>query len=235
MADDLEPDVGTQVRLLREAAGLSQGQLAEMAATNQQTVQRIEAGKTENSKATPKLLAVLKSIELRTEASHSDIIRAYMTQLDTQNIKKEIRRKQSSIEDGVERITLGNNYILNFSSEIEPGLILIRPDRQTNFKLPDLAPQPDRMIALYVPTSDMEPEYEPGDIIFADTMSPPIPNVSCIFHNNASESKIATIKRLVSSTKDDWHVKSWSPNKDITLSKSDWPVCVRIVGKFSRR
>lgn len=57
---DLTPEEGARIREAREAAGLSQTDLARLAETTQQTIDRIERGVTRRSKAISSILAALE-------------------------------------------------------------------------------------------------------------------------------------------------------------------------------
>lgn len=237
-----EGDLGKEIRNLRVSAGISQGELAQMAGTNQQTVQRLESGATTSSRATPKILEVLRHIQLRMGASEDDFTRAYLAEYDKNKIKKSIFNQKSSqivqkklFKEHDIYPSLDLEFPLYFSIEKEPGIISLDSGKSVNFALSNMLPSTGSSFAIYVPVSDMEPELEPGDILIVDRLSPPIPNVTCVFYQGTNTGSPATIKRLLISTKDEWHVKSWRPEREFSLLKSTWPLCTRVIGKFARR
>ena len=48
----------------------------------------------------------------------------------------------------------------------------------------------------------------------------------------------ATIKRVRRKTGNTWYLRQWTPPEgmkaDSTLSRQEWPICHRVVGKYSR-
>jgi phage repressor protein C with HTH and peptisase S24 domain len=85
----------------------------------------------------------------------------------------------------------------------------------------------------------MVPEFEPGDVAMVNPHLPIVADVTCIFYGERDGATRATIKRLVRQTPDVWHVKQWNPPEGMkaqfTLSRSEWQLCHRTLGKYSRR
>jgi transcriptional regulator with XRE-family HTH domain len=80
--------------------------------------------------------------------------------------------------------------------------------------------------------------YRPGDIAIVNPRLPFLRDEPHIFtngeHASAHEYR-ATIKHLVGATAKEWQVKQFNPPKALTLAKAEWPVALRVVGKFNRR
>src|SRR5215472_12047247 len=96
-----------------------------------------------------------------------------------------------------------------------------------------------RAYGLYVTGESMVPEFEPGDIALVNPHLPVVTDTTCIFYGASKENEVrATIKRLRRKTGDTWYLRQWNPpdgtKADFTLSRKEWPICHRVVGKYSR-
>jgi phage repressor protein C with HTH and peptisase S24 domain len=84
----------------------------------------------------------------------------------------------------------------------------------------------------------MVPEFEPGDIALVNPHLPVVLDTTCIFHAAREDEVRATIKRLRRKTGDTWYLRQWNPPEgtkaEFTLSRKEWPICHRVVGKYSR-
>jgi transcriptional regulator with XRE-family HTH domain len=92
---------------------------------------------------------------------------------------------------------------------------------------------------LLVKDTAMEPEFWPGDIALVHPHLPPIPQSACVFKTETPPGgERSQLKHLVSFDDAVWHVRQWNPPKgmkrEFTLSREEWPVCHRVVGKYSR-
>jgi DNA-binding XRE family transcriptional regulator len=238
------PITGDQVRTSRERLGWSQAQLAEKAGTNQQTIQRIEAGKTRHSRALQSILRVFMSHENEltlgpsyrkpsvaiSEAEHTKDISSYI---------KDIRRGSASHDDGV-------SIFLTLWTETGKMQMVTRPI--------DVVPRSSRFFgsqktfAIYVSDTVMSPEFQPGDYALVDPIAPPIPDVSCLFLSGPGQGwrpdteewaelisdQALCIRRLMRATVEAWETEQWNPAETGSLSRTEWPVCLRIIGKISR-
>jgi transcriptional regulator with XRE-family HTH domain len=85
----------------------------------------------------------------------------------------------------------------------------------------------------------MEPEFWPGDIALVHPHLPPLPQSACVFKTETPPGgERSQIKHLVSFDNATWRVRQWNPPQgtkgEFTLSRKEWPVCHRVVGKYSR-
>jgi transcriptional regulator with XRE-family HTH domain len=90
-----------------------------------------------------------------------------------------------------------------------------------------------------VKDSAMEPEFWPGDVALVHPHLPPGPQSACVFRTEAPPGEAHTqLKHLVSVDAAVWHVRQWGPpqgmKREFTLSRKEWPICHRVVGKYSR-
>lgn len=90
---------------------------------------------------------------------------------------------------------------------------------------------------VYISGDSMAPAFEPGDYALVHPKLPPLKDVDVVLYrvfNPAGDSR-ALIKRLIGQTPQVWRVKQWNEPKEFELKKSEWSVCHRVVGKYSRR
>lgn len=79
----------------------------------------------------------------------------------------------------------------------------------------------------------MCPAYNPGDMAIVHPRLPVIINKTYIFASDDGDGTFrGTIKRLVGQTSTEWKVEQHNPQRTFTLSKSEWPKAVRVVGKY---
>jgi phage repressor protein C with HTH and peptisase S24 domain len=95
-----------------------------------------------------------------------------------------------------------------------------------------------RAYGLYISGESMVPEFEPGDIALVNPHLPPVPDTTCVFYGEQRDEVRATIKRLRRKSGDTWYLKQWNPPEgmkaEFTLSRAAWPICHRVIGKYSR-
>ncbi len=208
----------------RKAKGLSQSELAAAAKVSQQLIASIETGLTRTTKYLPRIAAVLdvppgqldaewSNVSIRSTASdgsgHGSMSSASPTDLPV----------HSAAEGGAGQIIVTS----------EPVDWLPRPAPVANVR---------GAYGLYVVGESMVPEFEPGDIALVNPHLPVVPDTTCIFYGQKQDEVRATIKRLRRKTGDTWYLKQWNPPEgmkaEFTLSRVAWPVCHRVVGKYSR-
>lgn len=82
----------------------------------------------------------------------------------------------------------------------------------------------------------MSPVFEPGDIALVHPRLPAMSNTDVVlYHTPPAGEAEAIIKRLIGATQREWHLRQYNPPEDFNETKSDWPICHRVVGKYSRR
>jgi hypothetical protein len=81
----------------------------------------------------------------------------------------------------------------------------------------------------------MVPAFDPGDTAWINPHLPPQFDTDVVLYHTAPAGKAeAIIKRLVSFTSDQWTIRQYNDFKTWPVSRADWHVCHRIVGKKSR-
>jgi phage repressor protein C with HTH and peptisase S24 domain len=208
----------------RKAKGLSQTELAAAAKVSQQLIASIETGVTRTTKHLLRLAAVL------------DVPPG---QLDAEWANLEDARPSSTLPGSVISTTR-RDLPIHASTEAGGGFITITSDPVDWLPRPPFVAQVRNAYGLYVTGESMVPELEPGDIGLVNPHLPLVPDTTCIFYQvqEVGGEARATIKRLRRKTADSWHVRQWNPPEgtkaDFTLLRNEWPVCHRVVGKYSR-
>jgi phage repressor protein C with HTH and peptisase S24 domain len=88
--------------------------------------------------------------------------------------------------------------------------------------------------AVLITGYSMSPEFEPGDMAI---VNPKLPHMRGKVHIFATERDdghfLATIKRLVKATPEEWIVEQHNPVKTFSLNRQQWTTARRVVGKYS--
>lgn len=91
---------------------------------------------------------------------------------------------------------------------------------------------------LYIVGESMVPAFEPGDMALVNPRLPAARDKNAVFYHvppTSGGDVEAIVKRLMSFSERDWHLRQWNPSRDFTEARADWPVCHRIVGKYEAR
>lgn len=89
---------------------------------------------------------------------------------------------------------------------------------------------------LLVTGESMVPAYRPGDTALVNPRLPPERDQDVILYHTPPDGEAeATIKRLVGFNDRDWSLEQYNPATNFTLARPEWPICHRVVGKYSRR
>jgi phage repressor protein C with HTH and peptisase S24 domain len=199
-----------EIRLARKAKGWSQKKAAQMAGIDQQAVSRIERGKenggTDNSRDTPKLRRVLD--------------------LDTGLYSRPIRE---AMPEGAKDLPV---YA---SAQGGPGELLLNYDPIDYVTRPEPLLNVKKGYGMYIVGDSMAPAYEQGDLALVNPNLPHRVDDDVIIFKEYDGEYAATVKRLVRASPDTWYLKQYNPEKSLTLSRKEWPMCHVIVGKYKRR
>lgn len=214
MAETTETKIGDLIREAREARGWSQEMLAEKSGTTQQTLGRIELGRIQHSRALPQILQALgltpgKAISLTAEPG--DIIPA-------------------------ELLVGDKGMPIYASTEGGDGAIIINFDPVDYVKWPAPLIHVKEGFGVIVSEESMFPAYEPGDVALVNPRAQPRRDQDCVLLSPESGSKIRSlIKRFKGQSPSVWRVSQWNPNEDFELSKSEWPRCWLVTGRYNSR
>ena len=211
----------------REAKGLSQAELA-AARVSQQLIAAIETGVTRCTKVLLRLAAVLDVPPGQLDPEWANVARA------------EGAAEGGAVPGVASPASQRDQRDLPIHSSAEggAGFIIITSDAVDWLRRPPPVANVRRAYGLYITGESMVPEFEPGDIAIVNPHLPVVPDTTCIFYGPHEYEVRATIKRLRRKTGDTWYLKQWNPpdrtKADFTLSRKEWPICHRVVGKYSR-
>lgn len=104
----------------------------------------------------------------------------------------------------------------------------------------DFAPMPDFLVhvrdayGLLIADDTMRPEFRIGDTALVHPHLPPVPDEACVFRGAETGGR-AVVRTYVRETPTHWIVSRHNPRGQEKLPKSQWPLCHRAVGRYSRR
>jgi phage repressor protein C with HTH and peptisase S24 domain len=210
----------------RKARGLSQAELAATAKVSQQLIASIETGATRTTKFLLRL-----AVALDVPPGQLDPDWAHLARQEGATAGGGV---PGSISPAGQR-----DLPVHSSAEGGEGFIIVTTDAVDWMPRPPPVAHVRKAYGLYITGESMVPEFEPGDIALVNPNLPVIPDTTCIFYGRGAEDEVrATIKRLRRKTGGTWYLRQWNPPEgtkaDFTLSRKEWPVCHRVVGKYSR-
>ncbi|RFC65484.1 S24 family peptidase [Fulvimarina endophytica] len=89
---------------------------------------------------------------------------------------------------------------------------------------------------LLVTGDSMVPAYRPGDTALVNPRLPAERGEDVILYHNPPDGEAeATVKHLVAFNDREWTLQQYNPPETFTLSRIEWPICHRVVGKYNRR
>lgn len=212
-------DVADKIRDAREKAGLSQKQVANRVGMTQQSYEAVEAGRTARSKFLPRIAQVL-SLDL------SDLDPG----LEALGMPAELHRVPEV------QFTAGD-FPVYTSAEGGPGEII----RST--EPIDWVPRPGPVqhirdaYGMLISGTSMFPEFRAGETALVNPRAPIVVDEVYIFYREVDGEARATIKHLEKVTEREWTVRQWNPPETppFKLNRREWPICHRVLGKYSRR
>lgn len=210
---------GSRIRQAREALGWSQAELAEKAGTNQQTIDRIESGKTQHSRATP---AVLRALGLETDQSN------------TPDIKLEPARLVPG-----EQLVGERDLPVYSSAEGGGGALILSTDPIEWVKRPAPLVNVRGGYGIYIVGESMVPRFNPGEIALVHPHLPFRAGVDVVLYHGDVHDHHAIVKHLRGASGSVWRLRQWNPadgeSQDFELNRGEWTVCHVIVGTYTQR
>jgi phage repressor protein C with HTH and peptisase S24 domain len=203
--------LGERIREKMQAKGWSEAELARRAGGSQPTINALTTGRQQSSRHLPSIAAALD-----------------VTAVD-------LDPRIGSLRPASSPAALSSEVPVYGSVEGGDGGLMIHKEPI------DYAPRPQPLggaptgYLVYISGESMVPAFRPGEQAIVHDRLPPLPDEPCIFYTNDGGDDRACIKHLVRITADAWHVEQYNPPKTFTLDRADWPVCHRVIGKFSRR
>lgn len=215
MDDRTELSPADLIRAAREDRGWSQTQLAKAVKTNQQTIGKIEKGITKHSRVFRRI-----SVALSIPYEKLDPV-GPAGEIDT----------QSPIPDSKLR-SERKDLPVQVAAEGGPGELIVSSDPVDWVERPAPLANVKRAYGLIIVGESMIPEYEPGDTALINPNLPPLAGHTYVFYAVRPGEDRATIKRLVRASNEFWHVKQWNPKREFKLSRKEWGIAHRVVGRY---
>lgn len=225
--------VGRELRRRRELAmvdgkPMSQEHLGEISGVGQSTVGRLENGDFNPKKPPSSLFLVASALK----ATAADIGIAF-------DVPPQAPRPEpSGFIPGDRLLSANHDFPVHASAEGGPGEVLVDTEPVERAPWPSVVAGVRGAYGLIITGSSMEPEFETGDTAIINPHLPPIPGATFVFYAEKDGSARATIKRLRRATTDSWLVRQHNPPEgqraDFALSRKEWTICHRVLGKYYR-
>jgi transcriptional regulator with XRE-family HTH domain len=215
---------GDRIRRERESRGWSQQYLAGRVGISQPAIRKIEAGQTSRSRYLAKVAQVL-GIPL--------------AELDPDLELHPL--KDGSVVVKTDDLTGDRDLPVWTSTEGPSGELIVHFEPIEYVRRPTPLFSVKGGYGLSVAGTAMEPEFWSGDVALVHPHLQPTPDNTYVFFTAppGDGDGVARVARLVRASATDWHVRQWTPpaggKRELRLPRKDWPVCQRIVGKYSRR
>lgn len=211
----MEPsEIGAIIRAARETKGWSQADLARATGIKQQSIDAVEKGSTRRSKVLPEIIAELgispERVGLPKQAAGEGIL--------------------------LQPLSRDRDFPIYASVEGGPGEIIRSTDPVDWYPRPSPVAHVKDAYGLFVVGESMVPEFEPADIALVNPILPPLAGKPCIFYAERQGEAKATIKRFLRASPAVWHVFQHNPPRgmahEFTLSRKEWSICHRVLGKY---
>lgn len=217
LVDRLRSGRANAIREARLARGWSQARLAEEAGTSQQTIDRIERGQTQHSRA---LDDVLDALQLPRNRRPEEINAIVDRMID------DSKKPVPTTSAGIPLYSMGfDSRLLSMTSISDhPERYIDRPERLQN------APRAYAVSVFAV--DEMDPVVREGDILLINPDAPLRLPCEALFRAAHGE---AVLLRTVTFRGDEgWVVQRWSPKDESAIDREKWPEIHPVVGKWSR-
>lgn len=234
----MDTTFGQKVREEREKRGLSQVELAQLANTTQQSIDRIERDAVSRSRSAPEVAAVLH-IPFPFGADHGYDMASEVKNPDG---TKSIRYYQ--VKTTVPRDELVGAKDLPIFAAVRGGSvddsILVSSDPIDYVKRPEPLARAKNGYGLYVLGTSMVPAYKHGDLVLVHPNLPITAGDDVVISTQDKNGEhYAILKNLTRVTADKWHLQQYNPADgepvEFTLDRRDWPTCHLVVGKYNKR
>jgi phage repressor protein C with HTH and peptisase S24 domain len=221
----MEP--GEKIRSAREARGWSQADLGKRVGISQPAIKKIEDGDTRHSRFLPRIAQelALDIAELIEGLAPAERTLAEPTAIFAETPSRFGRN--------------GRDFPIHASAEGGAGQIIVSSDAVDFEARPVPLAHVRDAYGLLVTGTSMEPEYRPGDTALINPNLPVVGGEVYVFYAEKAGEARATIKHLRRSTTEKWLVSQWNPpagqDNDFALSRKEWQLAHRVIGKYSRR
>ncbi|MEO6382019.1 MAG: LexA family transcriptional regulator [Nitrobacter sp.] len=213
--------VGENVRKFRDAAGLSQDELAVAAKTTQSTIDRIERDEVANSRFLPRIAGVLRVSLADLDESYAPAAAEPQAQAALPPVADPYGPK---------------DFRIYTAAEGGPGEIIRSTDPVDWWPRPIEVQKVKGAYGMYIVGTSMVPEFKPGHVAVINPNLPHVGGKPYIFYGETESGQVrATIKELRRYTSENWHVTQHNPpdgqKAEFVLSRKVWREAHRIVGR----
>ncbi|MDB5652938.1 MAG: helix-turn-helix family protein [Tardiphaga sp.] len=226
--------LGTLIREKREEAGLSQADLATLAKSSQQTIDRIERGETKHSRAFPRLLAALK---IESDTTFSELA------INEARLEEEVAAATSQrFPEFVPSPGMGGldqdepGHLKVYSLDPYDGRrYLFVPSAVDYVSRPEPLRRVRRGYAMLVPDDTNYPTLRAGDTLLVNPHIPVRADNEAVLSQIVKEEKAtySLIATIVAVDAETYTVRHGS-GEPYSLRKADWDFANVVVGKFNR-
>lgn len=218
-----------RIKELRELRGLTLEQLAEATGLSTSYVQRLENGERNLAVKHFDKFAAALGVSSRELIAQDDAAAA--GRVDT--IAPVLIPRDQLQAPGVP------DFRIFASAEGGPGQIILSTEPVDFQPRPTILQNVRDAYGLIIAGDSMSPEYRNGDTALINPHLPPVGGEVYVFYSENDGEARATIKHLRRATPDKWLVSQHNPPpnmpKDFTLSRAEWRVAHRVLGKYARR
>lgn len=211
---------GQIIKRERETRKWSQGKLARMVGTNQQTIGKIELDEINQSSFLPQIAMALEL----------DLAVLIPTLLKRES-PKEIR---SPIPESDLRGNIAD-FPVHAATQGGRGEIIVSSDPVAWILRPSPVAGISRAYGIIVVGESMIPAFRPGHTAIINPHAPPTRDETFVFYAEGPDGEVrATIKHLRRWTDTTWFVTEWNSEnekrRDFKLSRKEWGKCHLVVG-----
>ncbi|RWE81926.1 MAG: helix-turn-helix domain-containing protein [Mesorhizobium sp.] len=223
--------LGQRLRQAREAAGLTQNDIADHFKIKRVSVTQWEADTTRPSmERLPKLATLLKTdVAWLLDASGAapvPIVR-----------EPKPRASRTPIIPGDELVG-GRDLPIYAAAMGGEGHMIVTFEAIDWVKRPAVLQNVRGGYGILVRGESMIPAYWPGDTALVNPHLQPARDSDAVFFHTPPKERgdeEAIIKRLVGMNDRQWTLEQYRPAKTFSESRVDWPICHRVVGKYNAR
>lgn len=207
----------------REAKELSQKELASLAGCSQQLIAAIESGTTLTTKFLPKIARALTVEPAKLDSDWGEVA-----------LNEPVSPAKPALP-AVAQPTGDKDFPIYSAAEGGPGEIIRSVEPVDWWPRPIEVQNAKGAYGMYIVGTSMIPEFEPGQVAVINPNLPLLGGKSCIFYTELHGEARATVKRLRRLANGFWYLTQFNPpegqKQDFTLSRKQWPVAHRIIGR----
>lgn len=225
------PSLGTLLKTARENASLTQKAVAARFGISRVSVSQWESDDTRPDVDKLADLAAMYSVDAAT------LLAAYNTD-DIPTLTERPRTKGQPINfvPG-EQVVLPDRQLklpVYSGAAAGSGKLIIGPDIVDRVDMPAALADVKNAYGILIDGFSMSPVYDPGDVAWVNPHLRPMRGKNHIFYHTPErgEDAEAIIKRLDGWNDREWTLWQWQPPENFTESRTIWPICHRVVGKY---